>query len=161
MSESARVAYPDDYAAIADLMQLAFAEKVDARGGAMLIATDLFGSLTRDEIVAVLPEFVAQTDNLTLIVGTIDDVPVGYCIGRPQLLNDNTKITRIDHFFVHELARGVGVGEELLNEVEAEARAYGHVGLDATALPGDRHTKNFFETFGMKARSLTVHRAFD
>ena len=76
MNESVRVAYPDDYPAIADMMQLALAEKVDARGGAMLIASDLFGSLTRDEIVAVLPELVAQTANLTLIVGTIDEVPV-------------------------------------------------------------------------------------
>ena len=54
-------------------------------------------------------------------------------------------------------AREVGLGEELLDAVIAWSRARGCSTLDAVALPGDRHTKNFFETFGMKARLLTVH----
>ena len=38
-------------------------------------------------------------------------------------------------------------------------RAAGCVGVDSLALPGNRHTKNFFETFGFKARALVVHRS--
>ena len=40
----------------------------------------------------------------------------------------------------------------------AWAQERGAVGIDALALPGDRHTKNFFETFGLTARALVVHR---
>ncbi|NIR35956.1 MAG: hypothetical protein GWN79_05560 [Actinobacteria bacterium] len=39
------------------------------------------------------------------------------------------------------------------------ARTRGCEGIDSLALPGDRHTKNFFETFGLVARALRVHRA--
>ena len=39
------------------------------------------------------------------------------------------------------------------------ARAADAVGIDALALPGDRETKNFFETFGLKARAIVVHRS--
>ena len=30
--------------------------------------------------------------------------------------------------------------------------------MDSLALPGDRATKNFFETHGLVARAITVHR---
>ena len=40
-------------------------------------------------------------------------------------------------------------------------RSRGCVGIDAVALPGDRHTKNFFETFGLTARAIVVHRNLD
>ena len=39
----------------------------------------------------------------------------------------------------------------------AEARRRGSIGIDGRALPGDRETKNFFESFGLKARQLVVH----
>ena len=38
-------------------------------------------------------------------------------------------------------------------------RAKGCVGVEATALPGERATKNFFEEHGLKARLLTVYRS--
>jgi hypothetical protein len=31
--------------------------------------------------------------------------------------------------------------------------------MDSLALPGDRATKNFFESFGLKARAIVVHRS--
>jgi hypothetical protein len=34
----------------------------------------------------------------------------------------------------------------------------GCFGVDSLALPGDRHTKNFFESFGLVARAIVVHR---
>ena len=38
-------------------------------------------------------------------------------------------------------------------------RAQGCFGVDSLALPGDRHTKNFFESFGLVARAIVVHRS--
>ena len=35
------------------------------------------------------------------------------------------------------------------------------VGLDAVALPGDRDTQNFVETFGLVARAIQVHRSLE
>ena len=37
--------------------------------------------------------------------------------------------------------------------------ARGCFGVDSLALPGDRHTKNFFESFGLVARAIVVHRS--
>jgi hypothetical protein len=34
-------------------------------------------------------------------------------------------------------------------------------GVDSLALPGDRATKNFFESFGLVARALIVHKDLD
>jgi len=35
------------------------------------------------------------------------------------------------------------------------------VAVQSTALPGDRATKNFFESQGMVARAILVHRWLD
>jgi len=40
-------------------------------------------------------------------------------------------------------------------------RDEGCAGVDGVALPGDRAAKQFFESAGLKARLLTMHRAFD
>ncbi len=56
-------------------------------------------------------------------------------------------------------ARGVGVGRALLDDLVAWFSASGCRGADASALPGDRATKNFYEAAGFKARLITVHRA--
>ena len=40
----------------------------------------------------------------------------------------------------------------------AWAKRWGCIGVDSLALPGDRDTKNFFETHGLVARAITVHR---
>ena len=53
----------------------------------------------------------------------------------------------------------MGVGEAMMDLLVERARAAEAVGIDALALPGDRHTKNFFETFGLTARAILVHRA--
>jgi hypothetical protein len=37
----------------------------------------------------------------------------------------------------------------------------GAVAIQSTALPGDRATKNFFESQGMVARAIIVHRWLD
>ena len=56
-------------------------------------------------------------------------------------------------------AREVGAGEAMMNAVLDWAASMRCRGVDATALPGDRQTKNFFESFGLVARAISVHRA--
>ena len=58
----------------------------------------------------------------------------------------------ITDLYVIPAARRVGVGESLILAIEAWAHRRALVGLDSLALPGDRDTKNFFETFGWSPR---------
>ena len=67
----------------------------------------------------------------------------------------------VDELFVEPEARGVGVGEAMMDLLVAWCVERGCVGIDAVALPGDRDTKNFFETFGLKARAIVVHRPLE
>jgi hypothetical protein len=46
----------------------------------------------------------------------------------------------------------------MMDAVVAWARQHGCRGVDALALPGQRDTKNFFESHGLVARALVVHR---
>ena len=45
-----------------------------------------------------------------------------------------------------------------MDDLVAWCRDRGCVGVDSLALPGDRATKNFFESFGLVARAIVVHR---
>jgi len=85
--------------------------------------------------------------------GTIDGVPVGYAI-----VSADADIAVIEELHVDPQARGVGVGEAMLDAIVAWSTVQGCTGIDAFALPGARETKNFFETFGMTARLLVLHR---
>ena len=50
------------------------------------------------------------------------------------------------------------VGAGKLDEVLAWCTERGCRGVDALALPGNRETKNFFETAGLVARAIVVHK---
>jgi GNAT superfamily N-acetyltransferase len=101
---------------------------------------------------------VVDPDALVL-VGTFDGVVVGYGLVQRETLRDGTAIAVIDGLYVEPDARGVGVGEALMEEVLAWSVAAGCRGIDGFALPGDRETKNFFERFGLTARAILVHRS--
>jgi GNAT superfamily N-acetyltransferase len=96
-----------------------------------------------------------------LVVGTFDGVPVGYGCVHLETLRDGSVLAAIDDLFVTLEARGVGVGEAMMHEVVDWARERGCRGIDAFALPGNRPAKNFFETFGLVARGIVVHRALE
>ena len=64
----------------------------------------------------------------------------------------------LDDIFVEPEAREVGVGEAMVDDVVDWCRDAGCIGIDSFALPGNRSTKNFFETFGFTARMLVVHK---
>ncbi len=98
-------------------------------------------------------------ESCLLAVGLIDDTVVGYSVTECELLSDGARLCRLGEIFVLAGARGVGVGEELMELSVAWGRETGCLGIDSMALPGDRTTKNFFERSGFKARSIVVHRS--
>jgi GNAT superfamily N-acetyltransferase len=95
----------------------------------------------------------------TVWVGTVDDQIVGYATGRTETLPGGTDLGVVEELFVEPGARGVGVGEALMGALLAWFVDRGCAGVDTVALPGDRLTKNFFESNGFKARLLVMHRA--
>ncbi len=100
-------------------------------------------------------------DGAVVAVGRIDDTVVGYAAGRLVGLHDGSTMTELSDIYVLPGARGVGVGECLMDFVIDWSRAAGSIGVDSVALPGDRDTKNFFESFGLVARAISVHRSLD
>lgn len=91
-------------------------------------------------------------------LGCIGTAPVGYAVSRVVTLGDGSLVAEVSDIFVEPAARDVGVGNALMQDAVDWARARGCTGIDAHALPGDRQTKNFFESFGLVARAITVHR---
>ncbi len=99
---------------------------------------------------------------VVLVVGTVDEIPFGFLLARieeilPQA--DGLQIGSIRLVFVDHPAREVGVGEAMLALALAELRKRGLVRFDAHVLPGHRLVKNFFESGGFAARSITMHHA--
>jgi GNAT superfamily N-acetyltransferase len=144
--ESARAARSDDAAVVAWLAARARAELAGERGGGLLVLHDL-------------PPAGTVPDGADVLVGCLDDVVVGYAVLRIELLRDGSRLGVVDELYVEPEARGVGVGEAVMELVVARCRAAGCRGVDAVALPGMRETKNFFESFGLVARAIVVHRS--
>ena len=87
---------------------------------------------------------------LVVLVALIDDVPVGY------LVMSEGDIAVIEAVFVHPEAREIGCGDALLQAARAIAESLGSRRLEATALPGDRETKNLYERASITAKAITV-----
>jgi GNAT superfamily N-acetyltransferase len=96
-----------------------------------------------------------------VLAGTIDEVVVGFASAGVIELRDGSRLAVIGDLFVELGARQVGVGEAMMDLLLDWSRDQGCAGLDATALPGNRHTKNFFETNGFTARLLVMYRSLD
>ena len=92
-------------------------------------------------------------------VGTANDTFAGYSVSVLRTLRSGEVILDLTDFWVHPEARGVGIGAALMNTALDVAAASSCTGIDARALPGDRQTKNFFESFGLVARTIEVHRS--
>ena len=86
---------------------------------------------------------------------------VGWSYTVVRTLADGSSLATIEELAVDAGAREIGAGEALLDSALRWCRSQGCTGADSYALPGARETKNFFETFGMKARLLTVHVDLD
>ena len=153
MEEAARSAAGEDVPRLAQLVAEAVAEQAEGRGGRIWSARET-RALPADASLAAL---VADPDALVL-AGTIDGTVVGYAVTVTEQLRTGDRLGVVTDVYVEEGARGVGVGEALLDQVVAWCEAAGCIGIDALALPGNRSTKNFFESFGFTARAIVVHR---
>ena len=137
---------------LAELARTARTELEPLRGGKVFVAREARG----EPLEAGFSAAVGAADQV-VVVGTIDEVIVGYGTGRTEVLRDDSRLGVIDDLFVEDGFRDVGVGEALMEQLLEWFRAQRCDGVDAMALPGTRETKNFFETAGFTARLLVVH----
>ena len=149
----ARAARADDVPILAELVAIAVDEQREGRGGAVWSVREARARPADASLQAALGE----PDHLVL-AGTYDGSVVGYAVAHHEELRDGGRLGVIADVFVLPGARDVGVGEALVEGVLGWCRATGCRGIDALALPGNRATKNFFETFGFTARAIIVHR---
>ncbi len=132
---------PDDLGQLSDLQDEARAGLLDQRGGKRWLEEHTDRQWER------------HPDTVTTIVGELDGVLTGY------LLLEHTpgaRVASVEEVFVAEWARHLGYGDGLLAEAVSRATAAGAAVLEATALPGDRETKNLYERAGITARAITV-----
>ena len=156
MREGARAATAEDLPVVAALAEAAIEELTPHRGGAVWSRREGRRRPVAEGLAAQIAD-----DGTVVVVGTIDDVVVGYGVAVAEELHDGARLRVVTDLFVLAGARGVGVGEAMMDHLVEVARAEGCVGIDSLALPGDRETKNFFETFGLTARAILVHRRLD
>lgn len=127
------------------LEQTARASVRDQRGGPQWLSerpeVDDWGDALRDEWS---PTWLA----------TIDDVPVGYL----RMHVRPAGIAEVESVFVLEEARELGFGEGLLDAAIEYACDHSCTAIEASALPGDRATKNLYERAGIVARRIVVSR---
>ena len=100
-------------------------------------------------------ELVHRAGDFTLFTVGGEDKLLPSSVVNDELANKLAEITEI---FVEADVRDVGVGESLMGAITEWAVEHDCEGIDARALPGDRNTKNFFESFGLVARAITVHK---
>ncbi len=153
--ESVRFANTSDTEAIAELCAEAINTlKESANGRAMLIGrTGLIGkALSRPGGLARL---LADT-HTTILVGLFEDVIVGFAVAYSNL--PDKPLGNIDAIYVTPGARGIGVGQTLLNSVVKVLANQGCIDLDVNCLPGDRSSKRLMESSGFKARQITMTR---
>lgn len=138
---------------LAQLHEALVDEQRQQRGGALWARREARAVPVADALARAVSD-----DAWLVVVGSIDGATVGYAAATVEVLRDGGLLAIVEDLYVTAGARGVGVGEAMMDRLVAWAEAQGCIGIDGRALPGDRSTKNFFETFGLKARALIVHR---
>jgi GNAT superfamily N-acetyltransferase len=154
--EAARPARADDVPAVADLAMAAAAEKREQKGGALWWRRERRPGDPATDLAAMM----ASPDH-EVAVGTLDGTVIGYGVVRRDRLPDGGLLGVLEDIYVDPGARAVGIGEALMDHLLCWCRDQGCFGMDSLALPGDRATKNFFESFGLVARAIVVHRPLD
>jgi len=149
---SVRVAVAQDVTNLERLRDLAAAHISSQRGGVVALLREFadnsaFEELTEGQI----------SQGRLILIGLISETAVGYCFAESVKLSDDFALCQIQELFVESEARDVGVGQLLMDSLTAWAVQQRCGGIDATVMPGDRETKNFFETFGLVARAISVH----
>ncbi len=150
--EGVRPATEDDLPRLVELAHAAIVELTPMRGGAVWAAREARPEPVEDSLKASLAD-----ERTRVVVGTVDDFPVGYAAVHVETLHDGSRLGVVDDIFVEQEAREVGVGEAMMGDLVAWCDRQECAGMDAMALPGHRATKNFFEESGFTARKLVMH----
>lgn len=152
--ETARVANATDLERVVELARAVIAELRPTKGGDVWART----AGRAEPVDEALRAALADSDHL-VVVGSVDEVVVGYGVARFNELRDGGRLGVIGDLFVEPEFRGVGVGEAIMGLLVDWCEEQGCFGVDSVALPGNRPTKNFFEGFGLVARAIVVHRS--
>tara|TARA_B100000929_G_scaffold78651_1_gene61393 strand:+ start:106 stop:582 length:477 start_codon:yes stop_codon:yes gene_type:complete len=156
MKESSRLASIDDLETLIFLRKEAISELKNKRGGEVLLNLDSFSEDSSENF-----SYWFDSSDHRIFTGLFGDAVVAYGVLEFSKTNDNQKIASIKEIFVLKDARSVGVGESVIHSITNEAIEHNAIGIDSFALPGDRETKNFFETQGMVARLIHVYRPLE
>jgi ribosomal protein S18 acetylase RimI-like enzyme len=151
--EASRPATADDIPRVVELAELMRAELAAMRGGALWVEREAW-----PEPLDVAYGALLARDDALLLCGTLDHVVLGFGAVVVEALRSGARLGVITDLYVEPEAREVGIGEVLVDALVAHCRVAGCIGVDATALPGHRAAKNFFETHGFTARALAMHR---
>lgn len=151
--EGWRPATLDDLARLGELAALAVAQQSELKGGGVWSRREArqapFEPRLADQIAA---------PGAQVLVGTLDDAVLGYGVAVVEEVPDGGRLGIVTDLYVEPGGREVGIGEALMDGLLEWCRTQGCFGVDSLALPGDRSTKNFFESFGLVARAIVVHR---
>lgn len=115
-----------------------------------------------DDPIAESLTSLLHAATVTAVIGEIDGVAVGFLIAIEEPLLQplaHRHIGVIRFIFTDDDARGVGVGAVMLDLAMERLVDRGIDLFDARVSPGHRLAKNFFESNGFKARSITMHRS--
>lgn len=151
--EAVRPAADADLPELVRLAALAVDEKRAQKGGPVWVRRE-----ARQDAPSSLRTALVSDDQ-AVVAGLLDDAVVGYGVAHVEVLADGGRLGVVDDVYVEPDAREVGLGEMLMDHLVAWCEQQGCFGVDSLALPGDRATKNFFESFGLVARAIVVHRA--
>ena len=91
--------------------------------------------------------------------GHLDGTVMGYGVAHVDELADGGHLGVVTDLYTEPGCRELGIGEMTMQTLVDWCAEQGCFGVDSLALPGDRHTKNFFESFGLVARAIVVHRS--
>jgi GNAT superfamily N-acetyltransferase len=151
--EGCRAATAADVPRLAELAEQAVEELRAGRGGEVWARHAGRQAPFADQ----LTEEVADDDHHVL-VGTVDGTVMGYGVAALDRLRDGSLLGVVTDLYTEPGARELGIGEVTMQALVDWCTERGCFGVDSLALPGDRHTKNFFEAFGLVARAIVVHR---
>ena len=152
--EATRPATVDDLARLSELAEAAVAELRQGRGGEVWARHTARRPPFEDELGRAL-----EAADHHVVAGTVDGLVMGYGVARHEVLADGGRLGIVTDLYTEPGCRELGIGEVMMEALVEWCREQGCFGVDSLALPGDRHTKNFFESFGLVARAIVVHRA--
>lgn len=155
--QSARLATLEDLEELVFLRKQAFEDFNGKRGGSEYLTFEALSNLEHFETL----KKAIEDSYYSVWVGIWDSCLVGYAFISYKTLEGNINWCTINEVYIQPPAREVGVGEALLAKAYDWCKQNKCCSIDAFALPGDRLTKNFFESFGFTARLIVLNHRLE